>query len=246
MRTSWRWIPPLQLDGTTQMALDGWMLNQLLAGADPMLRLYRWRRPTLSLGRHQRRLEPHWHDLYIAGVIDLVRRPSGGRAVLHAGDLTYALAWRPDTQRRQEAYVQSCHWLQMAFSQLGLPLQFGTVAGMAAHGAPSCFASGTAADLVHANGAKRIGSAQLWRGPCLLQHGAILLSPPVELWREVFGNDPPPLPSQADSLSPDALQERLRHCAERYLCGTPLLQQPLDALEWQAVMQTKTAPLGAV
>jgi lipoate---protein ligase len=246
MSQLWRWIPPLQLDGTSQMALDRWMLDQLAAGAPPMLRLYRWRRPTLSLGRHPRRLEPHWHDLHSSGVIDLVRRPSGGRAVLHAGDLTYALAWQPLRARREQAYAQSCHWLQMLFSQLGLPLQFGTVAALAAQGSPSCFATGTAADLVHANGAKRIGSAQLWRGSFLLQHGTILLNPPQALWRQVFGSDPPALPPLPACPESQPLEERLRCCAERYLCAAPLQEQPLSSEEWLAVMQTKTAPDGAV
>ena len=66
---------------------------------------------------------------------------------------------------------------------------------MAAAQRSSCFATATAADLVSARGAKRIGSAQLWRSGCLLQHGSILLNPPSELWELVFGAPPPRLPS---------------------------------------------------
>jgi lipoate-protein ligase A len=229
MNGPWRWIPPLLADGARQMAIDGWMLEQLAGGAPPMLRRYRWSRPTLSLGRHQSRLEPHWPALQQAGLIDLVRRPSGGRAVLHAGELTYALAWRPPSQRRQEAYGLSCRWLQAAFAGLALPLQFGTVAAAEARGRASCFASGTAADLVHANGAKRIGSAQLWRGPALLQHGSILLAPPAALWQQVFSEPPPALPPLPPGLSAGALETLLRQAAEEHLCRAPLLELPLGA-----------------
>ena len=78
---AWRWLAPLTADGATQMAIDQWMLDQLVAErSGPMLRLYRWSRPTLSLGRHQQQLEPHWLELAEAGQIQLVRRPTGGRA----------------------------------------------------------------------------------------------------------------------------------------------------------------------
>lgn len=236
---SWRWIPPLEADGRFQMALDRWMLNrQVQSDAEPMLRLYRWSRPTLSLGAHQRRLEPHWPELVAAGQIELVRRPSGGRAVLHAGELTYALACRPASRRRLEAYTQACGWLQAAFGGLGLPLRFGSTAAGQAQGRPSCFASGTAADLIHgdganADGAKRIGSAQLWRGPTLLQHGSILLTPANALWRQVFREDPPNLPPLPCAVA--ELEQRLRAAAERHLCGGPLRDQPLGPEELQAV-----------
>ena len=241
---TWRWIPPITADGATQMALDSWMLQQLIGGGDPMLRLYRWSRPTLSLGVHQRRLEPHWPALVQDGVIDLVRRPSGGRAVLHAGELTYALVCLPASCRRVEAYGQACRWLQEAFAALGQPLRFGGEGPRQAQSRSNCFASGTAADLVHLNGAKRIGSAQLWRGPALLQHGSLLLQPDDVLWRLVFGEEPPgleplaaqlPLASLAGLGGPDPLQRQLRAAAERHLCNGPLREQPLGRAEWQAV-----------
>jgi lipoate-protein ligase A len=228
---TWRWIPPLTSDGATQMALDSWMQQQLIAGGGPMLRLYRWSRPTLSLGVHQRRLEPYWPALVRDGVIQLVRRPTGGRAVLHAGELTYALVCRPTSCRRLEAYGQACRWLQEAFAGLGQPLFFGGDGSRQAQSRSSCFASGTAADLVHADGAKRIGSAQLWRGPALLQHGSLLLQPDPVLWRRVFAEEPPPLLP----LAPEGLAAALREAAERHLCDGPLQDHPLTPAEWQAV-----------
>lgn len=242
---SWRWIPPLLGDGRMQMAIDRWLLSQQeQSDAESVLRLYSWSRPTLSLGAHQSRLEPHWHELVATGQIELVRRPSGGRAVLHAGELTYALACRPAIRHRLTAYMQACGWLQTAFAELGLPLRFGSTAARQAQGRPSCFASGTAADLLHADGAKRIGSAQLWRGQALLQHGSILLTPDRDLWRQVFHEEPPNLPP-LPCPTPELVQ-RLRAAAERSLCGGgPLRDQPLGAEELQEAWALAATQPGA-
>jgi lipoate-protein ligase A len=204
-----RWIGSTCLDGDWQMAIDAWLLD-----ADtPAFRLYHWSRPTLSLGWHQRRLEPHWWDLRRQGRIDLVRRPSGGRAVLHGADLTYALVWPRPTGTRTEVYGRALAWLVEAFASMHLPLQGGRQAVSLQRS--SCFATGTVADLVHANGAKRVGSAQLWRAGHLLQHGSIQLDPCPVLWREVFGGPPPdldPLP-----LAGIDLEEHLLRSAARWL-----------------------------
>lgn len=238
---NWRWIPPLEAGGLSQMALDQWMLSQQeQVDAEPMLRLYRWSRPTLSLGVHQRRVEPHWQELVAGGQIELVRRPSGGRAVLHAGELTYALACRPASRHRLTAYSECCRWLQAAFADLGQPLHFGSSSAGQAQRRSSCFASGTAADLIHADGSKRIGSAQLWRGAALLQHGSVLLAPPISLWRQVFHEPPPPLP--ALSCPAAELEQRLRLAAEQHLCGGPLRELPLNARE-QVQVQALLADL---
>jgi lipoate-protein ligase A len=219
------------------MGIDEWLLDQAVsrpATAGAMLRFYSWRRPTLSIGFHQRRLPDHWPPILRQRELDLVRRPSGGRAVLHAGELTYALIWPQAPQRRAEAYQQACGWLRAAFAELGLPLNFGHQAASAERS--SCFATSTAADLVHANGAKRIGSAQLWRGGCLLQHGAILLEPPHQLWQELFHDPPPVLP--ALPLEEEALIDHLRRSAERHwpcLAAGGLVEQALEAGEREAI-----------
>ena len=231
---SWRWIPPLQADGSTQMAIDRWMLeSQKVPSGSASLRLYRWSRPTLSLGRHQRQIEPHWLELRDRGDLDLVRRPSGGRAVLHAGEITYALACHPASSHRLTAYNHACLWLQEVFASLGQPLQFGQLRASQASQRGNCFASGTAADLVHGDGSKRIGSAQLWQGPCLLQHGSVLLSPPVDLWQAVFHEPPPQLPDLP--IASHALEALLRQAAQEHLCGGSLLEQPLSKQEWLAI-----------
>jgi len=216
--------------GPFQMALDELLLDQAVAARVPQacLRLYSWSGPWLSLGYHQRHLPAAWLALAGQGQLGLVRRPSGGRAVLHGGSLTYALIEPNPARDRRQAYRDHCRWLQRAFAEMGLPLSFGTAQAAADSG--SCFARSSAADLVHGNGAKRIGSAQLWRRGVLLQHGSLLIDPPRELWWQLFQEPPPELPLLPEGVA--ALGVRLRRAAEVDLGGGPLQERPLDRQEW--------------
>ena len=230
MSTPWRWIPPLAGSGPFQMALDELLLDQAVAARVPQacLRLYSWSGPWLSLGYHQRHLPAAWLALARQGQLGLVRRPSGGRAVLHGGSLTYALIEPNPAGDRRQAYRDHCRWLQRAFAEMGLPLSFGSARAAADSG--NCFARASAADLVHSNGTKRIGSAQLWRRGVLLQHGSLLIDPPRELWWQLFQEPPPELPLLPEGVA--ALGVRLRRAAEVDLGGGPLQERPLDRQEW--------------
>ncbi len=172
------------------MAIDSWMFNQLIAGQrQPMLRFYRWQPAAISLGYHQKRWPPKWHTLFWQHQpIDLVKRPTGGRAVLHQGDFTYAIAMPMLNQRRQDAYQCICNALIAAWQRLGVSLSYGR-AGWGYHHQPSCFATATAADLVTEMGYKLIGSAQLRRDHCLLQQGTMRLWPDPDLHQQVFSSE---------------------------------------------------------
>lgn len=254
------WLPPSQLQGTWPMAIDNWLLDNALAtraaaiegelapGCLPAalagtLRFYQWPRPTLSLGFHQQRLPAHWLELAASGVIDLVRRPTGGRAVLHGGDLTYALIWPSPPPQRAEAYRRACRWLQLGFASIDLPLGFGEAAS--SRDRDSCFATSTAADLVHADGSKRIGSAQLWRRGALLQHGSILIEPQRALWREIFGVDPPVLPdlpvSTAELITLLAAQARLHLPQAENDQGVEMVTLEQAAMPWHAIAAQRPA-----
>ena len=206
-----RLIPTLRADGYTQMALDRLLLEQCQTSG-PVLRFYQWEGPWLSLGRHQQHWPHHWDELVRNKTIAMVRRPSGGRAVLHAGGLTYALIWPDAPHRRKQAYRDACQWLIDGFSHLGLTLQFGDES--ASVDDPNCFARSTAADLVDQNGIKRIGSAQRWQHGCLLQHGEIMLDPPQKLWRAIFAESaPPPAPK---SIPRDGLDQHLSNALQTH------------------------------
>lgn len=240
--TPWRLIAPIEADGTWQMAIDRWLLAQAVAGDQrPVLRFYRWSRPTLSLGHHQHTLEEHWPELLDSGALRIVRRPSGGRAVLHGGDLTYALIWPQAPARRRQAYGDACRWLVAGFERLGMTLSFGDAPGQTS--SSSCFSTSTAADLVEAGGAKRVGSAQLWNRGCLLQHGSVLIEPPAALWRQVFRSDPPslsPLPARVQHWRD--LADHLSLAAADCLPGadrTTLAPFGLSAADWEQIRQMR-------
>jgi len=229
------------------MAIDAQLLDQARADPDAgaVLRLYRWSRPTLSLGFHQQVVPLHWQEMANSGAIDLVRRPSGGRAVLHGADLSYALIWPAAPGPRKSVYGRCCGWLCRAFGELGLPLRPGRSAP--SRDRNSCFATSTSADLVHADGSKRIGSAQLWRGGCLLQHGSILLNPQADLWERIFGEEPPQLPPLA--LGSADLEALLLRSAARCLPldqgGVSLGRRDFSVEEWSRLEATveQSAPL---
>ncbi|MEB3259605.1 MAG: lipoate--protein ligase family protein [Cyanobacteriota bacterium] len=245
-----RWLPTRTLPGAWQMAIDACLLDRLVAGdrGGPLLRFYRWSQPTLSLGKHQRAPEERWLRLAAEGRLALVRRPTGGSAVLHGGDLTYALLWPDPPRQRREAYRLCCQWLRDAFAALGQPLRFGDAPATADQ--PNCFASSTAADLVHDDGSKRVGSAQLWRSGALLQQGSVQLAPDDALWRDVFGEPAPRL--NALPLMGDTLEEHLLDAARRWLpgaCGAAasahvdvpsavLCRDDLTDQEWRAIGAT--------
>ena len=170
------------------MAIDRWLLEQHQSGKHPStLRFYTWSPSAISLGYHQRQYPEYWQNLTWQGQkLDLVRRPTGGRAVLHQGDLTYAVITSGLTGNRLQVYEKICAFLIQGWRSLGVELHYGTEGRGYIHN-PNCFGTATSADLVLPNGGKLIGSAQLRRGGVILQHGSIRLQPDAELFNQVFG-----------------------------------------------------------
>lgn len=234
----WRLIPPLRVAGAVQMALDAWLFEQHGQGTHPpTLRFYTWNPPAISLGYHQRQFPADWQTLSWAGQpLQLVRRPTGGRAVLHHGDLTYAVITSGLSTNRQQAYHQICEFLIQGWRSLGLELSYGT-AGRGYIHTPNCFGTATAADLVLADGAKFIGSAQFRRGNVILQHGSMRLQQSPALFQTVFATDPQ-LPQLPPSLQTGDLPERaIAHLVKAAtLCFNAEFElQPLSSEEWQIV-----------
>src|SRR5262249_9683669 len=81
------------MDGASNMSIDAAFLEEIEASPEPrtIVRFYGWRTPTISLGRNQRIERAVDLDFCRANGIDVVHRPTGGRAVLHDDELTYAV-----------------------------------------------------------------------------------------------------------------------------------------------------------
>jgi lipoate-protein ligase A len=177
-------ILPHQLgDGPGQMALDEALLDSVGAAPDSaVLRTYGWTRPTLSLGYFQP--AELADDARWAG-LDLVRRPTGGGALLHHHEVTYAVVI-PSThrfaRRGPELYRAAHAAIAGLLAQLGAPASRRGEPGSGPLSEPLgtpkpflCFADRDAEDLVWL-GHKLVGSAQRRRVGALLQHGSLLLA----------------------------------------------------------------------
>ena len=239
-KPSWRLIPLLQAPGSVQMAIDRWLLEQHQTGKHPpVLRFYTWASPTISLGYHQRRLPASWQQLIWQGLpISLVRRPSGGRAVLHQGDLTYMVVTSGLGGKRLDAYQRICEFLIQGWRSLNITLNYG-IAGRDYIHNPNCFGTATGADLVCADGYKLIGSAQLQRGKAILQHGSMRLEPNIELFTKVFGEAAPSpvnlvIEQQGEELIQTVVEALTKAAADCF--GIELVNKPLSTQEWQAIL----------
>lgn len=233
----WCYLPYTVTSGEAQMAIDRWLLENHTAGQWPStLRFYGWSTPTISLGYHQRRWPSHWNHLIWQGQpVPLVRRPTGGRAVLHQGGLTYAVVTSTVGTNRAIAYQSLCQWLINGFAELSIPLDFGaTKIGRSNKNNPNCFDLSTGADLCLPDGTKVIGSAQVWRDRTVLQHGTILLNPDPDLFQIVFRL---PLPQTTFQPWQDLARDFMEAGGRDRLCQTlrqAAQQQWLGLLgEWE-------------
>jgi lipoate-protein ligase A len=222
------------------MALDWWLFEQHCRQLHPpTLRFYTWSPIAISLGYHQHRYPEHWRQLtWNSQTVDLVRRPSGGRAVLHQGDLSYAVVVSGMPGNRVQAYQTICAFLIQGWRSLGINIHYGQTGRGYIHN-PNCFGTATNADLLLPNHTKFIGSAQLRRGDVILQHGSMQLEPNPVLFKSVFGIDLelPEFPlNSAHTPFISALIEALITSASECF-GIRFLVQPLSEAEWQAVKE---------
>lgn len=161
------------LDASAQMRADLALLEDAHEHATTSLRLYTWGGPALSLGRFQAETDVDADACRRLGV-EVVTRPTGGRALLHGGDLTYAVA-TPKPAGLDGSVDAIYRWvaagLIAGLARLGVAAQVATSTGGRG---PACFAGQEGADL-RVDARKLCGSAQVHRGSAVLQHGAILL-----------------------------------------------------------------------
>lgn len=183
MLRSLRSIPYLIADGPSQMAVDEFMLEQAQAG-EAAVRLYGWEPATLSLGYFQsardRKQNYAWKDL------PWVRRSTGGGAILHGTDLTYALALPEAAARIRRPADWHC-LLHRRLAETLVEAGLGASVLGGARPAPQalgylCFAVPQPGDVMLGQ-AKIIGGAQRLKQGALLQHGSIY-PPAAEVLRD--------------------------------------------------------------
>ena len=166
------------------MALDQALLDLAQHGT-PYLRLYTWSPHCLSFGRHEPALRRYDRARIVREGTDCVRRPTGGRAVWHARELTYAVAAPLGLLGGlRSAYARIHAMLAGALERLGARPTLAPVERAMSPGAGPCF-SGAAGGEVLLAGRKVAGSAQLREGSAMLQHGSLLLEDDQSLVRSL-------------------------------------------------------------
>lgn len=162
--------------GAQNMAIDEALLFESDRSGSATLRLYRFAPPCLSFGRNEPALTRYNRAAIERLGIDVVRRPTGGRAVWHEHEVTYAIA-APIAAfgSLQQSYRVIHERLACALQRLGIQA---TLAprhhGRATLSSGACFASPVGGEVV-VDDRKVIGSAQVRHGTAFLQHGSILL-----------------------------------------------------------------------
>ncbi len=177
---TWRFIDSGYRDGYENMAID-LALTESYRGT-PTLRVYGWKPPAISLGFHQSLLDLDLTRCAEDG-IDVVYRPTGGRAVLHAAEITYAVVLGPQSalydQRILPVYERISQGILAALQQLYIPIAFERAGKNPQNYSQGelgslCYAASVKYEIGHA-GRKLIGSAQRRFGDVVLQHGSILM-----------------------------------------------------------------------
>ncbi len=168
-----RLLPFRSADGPTNMAADEAMLESAAERGIASLRFYTWSEPTITLGYFQ----PSSVVSTLPGNLPCVRRSTGGAAIVHHHELTYALTL-PDLKEWRSSESWTCrfhHLLRSVLADHGLASHAVVCGEEKKLGEVLCFLHQTAGDLL-IQGSKVAGSAQRKRKGAMLQHGSLLLS----------------------------------------------------------------------
>jgi lipoate-protein ligase A len=174
--TNLRIIHDLPAAGDWNMAVDEMMLETVAASGESILRFYQWEQPTLSLGYFQTLEDRRSHPASLN--CPVVRRSTGGGAIMHDHELTYSIAmpladrWSPAAVELYDAVHGA---LVAALGKLGLAATLCLATDPGLHEEFLCFRRRATGDVLVA-GHKIAGSAQRRRQGALLQHGSVILA----------------------------------------------------------------------
>jgi lipoate-protein ligase A len=181
---TWRLLPFKIANAFENMAMDEALFRVLQEqGGPPVLRFYGWEKPSLSVGYSQDLRDGINLRYCRQSGIDVVRRPTGGKAVLHDRELTYAVVSREKPPFTPAGLIRNYQAIGLClirgFSALGIDVRMagdkpGNEKDVIKNRRPVCFAVPAPFELL-SRGRKICGSAQVRSRGCFLQHGSILL-----------------------------------------------------------------------
>ncbi|NQT27405.1 lipoate--protein ligase family protein [candidate division KSB1 bacterium] len=180
MQASWRWLPDQIANGATHMAMDQAIATHADHVGCPTFRLYQWTPYCISLGYHQNTDILDLSCCKREG-LDVVRRPTGGRAVFHSEEWTYTVAFPKrwvGTEKPESVYQMISQGLVQGLNRLGIPAKMekrplDLHTHYKSELASSCFSAAAKYEVV-VEGKKLVGSAQRKYSCGILQHGSIL------------------------------------------------------------------------
>lgn len=162
-------------DGAWNMACDVALMARARSTGDTVLRVYGWEHPTLSFGRHEAARRHYDANAIRAARVELVRRPTGGRALLHHREVTYSITAPLRDDVALSTSVRAFNQLLLrALRALGVPATEADAPRALRPEGAACFAVPSAGELTLGT-QKLVGSAQVRQDGALLQHGSILL-----------------------------------------------------------------------
>jgi len=171
----WRLFLTEPASGPENMALDEALMARARSTGEWVLRVYSWSLPTLSLGRHQSARSAYDAETLVAAGLGVVRRPTGGRAVLHDREVTYSVTGpATDAGALRESYDRINRLLIEALQMLGVEVEVAKQPRAPKPDLTPCFELPSPGELT-AGGRKLAGSAQWREQGALLQHGSILV-----------------------------------------------------------------------
>jgi len=194
----WRLILDEAGDAYWNMAVDEALFRMFCAErSNPAVRFYTWTVPSISLGRFQKPEGSVDAEFCLQRGIPIVRRPTGGRAVLHGTDLTFSIVKRNDGCSVAESYQRLSQAVTEALTAIGVPVQtFRDGSDRAAmRSVSNCFDLKAPFE-VAIDGCKILGSAQVRNERATLQQNSLILEIPSADNRNAFrggdsqGRDP--------------------------------------------------------
>ena len=200
----WRTLLTAPLGGADNMALDEALMERAANTGEWICRVYAWSQPTVSFGRNQAAARHYDLAKLAERGLPAVRRPTGGRAILHHREITYSVAAPlSDAGGLRESYLLINRLLVSGLGSLGIQLSIAGARPQAMLPGPiPCFDHPSAGELV-AGGRKLVGSAQWRTENSLLQHGSILIDddqPQLTALLREPADDPPPAATLRDLL----------------------------------------------
>jgi lipoate-protein ligase A len=196
--------------GVTNMAADAALLDTVPAGVG-VWRWYTWETPTISFGRHERVLGRFDPVRLAAAALPAVRRPTGGRALLHAREFTYSATFRIDeTVGWHVPYAAVNEILLAALVAIGIPARLAGASPAVAPEGPVCFDVPSPGEIT-VHGQKLVGSAVWRQRGAYLQHGSILIHDDQAVLAQVSesGDGTTPLRPAPPAATLAALQPQL-------------------------------------